>query len=67
VVLGFFAPFGRAYLAMVIVADLFFLRSVHKIACGDATGAQKALKRGMVVALLAFSAAALLQMNLSWI
>jgi geranylgeranylglycerol-phosphate geranylgeranyltransferase len=66
VVLGFFAPFGRAYLAIVIVADLFFLLSVHKIARGDATGAQKALKKGMAVALLAFMAAAMLQMNPIW-
>jgi geranylgeranylglycerol-phosphate geranylgeranyltransferase len=64
VVLGFFAPFGRAYLAIVAVADLFFLLSVLKIARGDATGSQKALKRGMAVALLAFMAAALLPMDL---
>jgi geranylgeranylglycerol-phosphate geranylgeranyltransferase len=56
VVLGFFAPFGRAYLEIVAVADLFFLLSVLKIARGDATGSQKALKRGMAVALLAFIA-----------
>ncbi len=57
--LGFFAPFGRAYLVIVVVADLFFLFSVLKIARGDATGAQKALKKGMAVALVAFMAAAL--------
>ncbi|MCX6680102.1 MAG: geranylgeranylglycerol-phosphate geranylgeranyltransferase [Methanothrix sp.] len=57
--LGFFAPFGRAYLMIVVVADLFFLFSVIKIARGDATGAQKALKKGMAVALVAFLAAAL--------
>ncbi len=64
VVLGFFAPFGRAYLAIVAIADLFFLLSVLKIARGDATGCQKALKKGMAVALAAFLAAALLQMDL---
>jgi geranylgeranylglycerol-phosphate geranylgeranyltransferase len=58
-VLGFFAPFGRAYLVIVVVADLFFLLSVLKIARGDATGSQKALKKGMAVALVAFLAAAL--------
>ena len=58
VVLGFFAPFGRTYLAIVIVADLFFLLSVMKIARGDATGCQKMLKKGMAVALAAFLAAA---------
>ncbi|MBN1234566.1 MAG: geranylgeranylglycerol-phosphate geranylgeranyltransferase [Methanotrichaceae archaeon] len=67
VVLGFFAPFGRVYLVIVAVADLFFLISVMKIARGDATGSQKALKKGMAVALVAFLAAALLQMNLFWI
>jgi geranylgeranylglycerol-phosphate geranylgeranyltransferase len=67
VVLGFFAPFGRAYLVIVLVADLFFLLSVHKIVRGDATGAQKALKKGMAVALVAFLAAAMLQMNHTWI
>jgi geranylgeranylglycerol-phosphate geranylgeranyltransferase len=64
VVLGFFAPFGRAYLAIVVVADLFFLFSVLKISRGDATGSQKALKKGMAVALLAFLAAALLPGNI---
>jgi len=58
-VLGFFAPFGRAYLMIVVVADLFFLISVLKIARGDATGSQKALKNGMAVALVAFLAAAM--------
>jgi geranylgeranylglycerol-phosphate geranylgeranyltransferase len=67
VVLGFFAPFGRVYLMIVAVADLFFLLSVLKIARGDATGAQKALKKGMAMALVAFLAAALLQMNPTWV
>jgi len=61
--LGFLAPFGRAYLAIVAVADLFFLLSVQKIARGDATGSQKALKKGMAVALMAFLAAAFLNLN----
>ena len=64
VVLGFFAPFGRVYLVIVVVADLFFMLSVLKIARGDATDAQKALKKGMAVALLAFLAAALLPWDL---
>lgn len=67
VVLGFFAPFGRVYLMIVAVADLFFLLSVLKITRGDATGAQKALKKGMAVALVAFLAAALLPGQLLWI
>ena len=57
--LSFLAPFGRAYLAIVLVADLFFLLSIQKIAKGDAAGSQKALKVGMAVALLAFLAGAL--------
>jgi len=64
VVLGFFAPFGRVYLAIVAVADLFFLLSVQKILSEDATGSQKALKKGMAVALAAFLAAALIPINL---
>ena len=60
VVLSFFAPFGRAYLAIVAVADLFFLLSVLKISKGDAAGSQKAIKKGMAVALLAFLAAAII-------
>lgn len=64
VALGLFAPFGRVYLAIVVVADLFFLIAVQKIARGDATGCQKALKKGMAVALVAFLAAALLRVNL---
>jgi geranylgeranylglycerol-phosphate geranylgeranyltransferase len=62
--LSFLAPFGRAYLAIVLVADLFFLLSIQKIAKGDAAGSQKVLKQGMAVALLAFIAGALQQMNL---
>jgi len=58
VVLGFFAPFGRLYLMIVVVADLFFMLSVRMIVKGDASGAQKALKKGMAVALGAFLAAA---------
>ncbi len=57
--LSYFAPFGKAYLAIVIVADLFFLISMQKIIKGDAAGSQKALKMGMAVALVAFLAAAL--------
>jgi len=60
VVLSFFAPFGRLYLVIVVVADLFFMLSVRMILKGDATGAQKALKKGMAVALAAFLAAAVL-------
>src|SRR5512137_2165578 len=60
VALSFLAPFGRGYLAVVAVADIFFLLSVKMILRGDATGAQKALKKGMAVALVAFLAGALL-------
>jgi geranylgeranylglycerol-phosphate geranylgeranyltransferase len=59
VVLSFLAPFGKAYLVIVIVADLFLLSSVAKIAKGNFSGAQKALKLGMAVALIAFLAGAL--------
>ena len=59
VVLGFFAPFGRVYLAIVVVADLFFLLSVEDRP-RRCHGAQKALKKGMAVALAAFLAAAAL-------
>ena len=59
VALSYFAPFGRAYLAIVAVADLFFLGSIPKILRSDASGSQKTLKLGMAVALLAFAAAAL--------
>jgi geranylgeranylglycerol-phosphate geranylgeranyltransferase len=59
VAFSLFAPFGRIYLGIAIVADLFFLVSMQKIARGDAAGTQKALKRGMAVALLAFLAGAM--------
>ena len=62
--LSILMPFGRSYLVIVLVADLFFLLSIQKIAKGDAAGSQKALKRGMAVALLAFLAGALQQMDL---
>ena len=57
--LGFLAPFGRGYLAVVAVADIFFLLSVKMILQGNATGAQMVLKQGMAAALAAFLAAAL--------
>jgi geranylgeranylglycerol-phosphate geranylgeranyltransferase len=63
VALSFFAPFGRAYLAIVAAADLFFLISMQKIVKGDAAGSQRALKRGMAVALIAFLAGALLRLQ----
>lgn len=59
VALSFLAPFGTAYLAIVAVADLLLLRSTAKILKGDSSGAQKALKQGMAVALVAFLAGAL--------
>lgn len=64
VALGFLAPFGTIYLAVVTVADIFFLFSVKMVLKGDSTGSQKALKKGMAVALVAFLAAALLPGNL---
>ncbi|MDD1722856.1 MAG: UbiA family prenyltransferase [Methanothrix sp.] len=60
VALSFLPPFGRGYLVVVAVADILFLLSVKMILKGDATGAQKALKKGMAVALVAFLAGALL-------
>ena len=39
--------------------DIFLLLPVKMILQGDAMGAQKALKKGMAVALVAFLAAAL--------
>lgn len=59
VALSFFAPFGRLYLMIVVVADLFFILSVRMIVRSDATGAQKALKKGMAVALVAFLASSI--------
>lgn len=59
VALSFFVPLGVAYLAIVAMADLFFLLSIAKLLKKDFTGAQKALKMGMAVALLAFLAGAL--------
>lgn len=66
IALSFLPPFGIAYLMIVTVADLFLLSSVWKIARGDASGSQKALKMGMAVALLAFLAAALSQNAYLW-
>lgn len=59
IALSFLPSFGTAYLVIVAVADIFLLSSVWKIAKGDASGSQKALKLGMAVALAAFLAAAL--------
>jgi geranylgeranylglycerol-phosphate geranylgeranyltransferase len=62
VVLSFFAPFGNVYLAIVMIADLFFIISMIRILREDAAGSQKALKIGMAVALVAFLVGALQQM-----
>lgn len=59
VALSLIAPFGRIYLLIVAVADLFLLFSVYKVIRKDAAGSQKAIKKGMAVALLAFLAGAL--------
>ena len=59
VALSFLPPLGRGYLAVVAGADILFLLSVKMILQGDATGAQKALKKGMAVALMAFLAGGL--------
>ncbi len=59
VILSFFPPFGRMYLMIVAVADLLLLFAVFRVIRGDAAGSQKAIKKGMAVALLAFLAAAL--------
>ncbi|NMC10766.1 MAG: geranylgeranylglycerol-phosphate geranylgeranyltransferase [Methanothrix sp.] len=64
VALSFTAPFGVAYLAVVIVADLLFLASIMIMARGNAAGSQRALKMGMAFALAAFLAGALHQMKL---
>jgi len=57
--LSFLIPLGRAYLAVVAVADLLLIFALTKTVKGDATGAQRALKMGMTVALIAFLAGAL--------
>lgn len=59
VAMSLFAPFGRMYLLIVLVADVLLLLSVYKVIRKDAAGSQKAIKKGMAVALLAFLAAAL--------
>lgn len=65
VALSLCSPMGGAnimiYMAIVAAADLLFLDSVRRIAGGDATAAQKALKKGMALALFAFLAAAALR------
>ncbi len=58
VALSFLPPFGIGYQAVVAVADIFLLTAVIKVISRDASGAQKALKKGMAVALLAFLVAA---------
>jgi geranylgeranylglycerol-phosphate geranylgeranyltransferase len=57
--LSFLIPLGRAYLAVVAVADLLLIFALTRTVEGDATGAQRALKMGMTVALIAFLAGAL--------
>ena len=48
----------------ILISPEEIQQTVGKIGRGDATGCQKALKRGMAVALVAFLAAALLPVNL---
>ncbi len=65
--LSYLAPFGYAYLAIVSVANIFLLASVIKIVKGDASGAQRALKLGMAVALVSFAAAAIDLNSYLWV
>lgn len=57
--LSFLVPLGRAYLAVVAVADLILIYALTKEIKGDAPGAQRALKISMIMALIAFLAGAL--------
>ena len=59
VALSLLPSFGIAYLLVVAMADLLLLFAVFKVIRGDAANSQKAIKKGMAVALLAFLAAAL--------
>lgn len=59
VVLSYTLRLGTAYLAIVTIADIFFLLSAKKVMEGDAAKAQHDLKLGMAVALAAFLAGAL--------
>jgi len=59
VALSFLPRFGRAYLLIVAVADLLLLFAVFEVIRGDPARSQRALKKGMAIALLAFLAAAL--------
>jgi geranylgeranylglycerol-phosphate geranylgeranyltransferase len=64
--LSYLAPFGQPYLVIVSIADVFFLISTIKILKGDAPGAERTLKMGMAVALVAFLAAALMKNTYLW-
>jgi geranylgeranylglycerol-phosphate geranylgeranyltransferase len=64
--LSYLAPFGQPYLVIVSIADVFFLISIIKILKGDAPGAERTLKMGMAVALVAFLAAALMKNTYLW-
>jgi geranylgeranylglycerol-phosphate geranylgeranyltransferase len=59
VALSFVTSLGIAYRAIVSVADIFFLFSMRRVLKGDPTGARKALKKGMAVAIVAFLAGTL--------
>jgi geranylgeranylglycerol-phosphate geranylgeranyltransferase len=56
--LSYIPRLGTAYIVIVAVADILFLISVWRIFKGEASGAQRALKQAMAVALLAFLAGA---------
>lgn len=59
VALSYSMRLGTAYLALVTLADIFFLLSAKKVMEGNAAKAQHDLKLGMAVALAAFLAGAL--------
>jgi geranylgeranylglycerol-phosphate geranylgeranyltransferase len=66
IVLSYLAPFGQPYLLIVSIADIFFLASIIKLLKGDAPGAERTLKLGMAVALVAFFAAAITKSSYLW-
>lgn len=58
-ILSYMPALGRVYMAVVTLANVAFAFSILRLLKGDANGAQRSIKVGMAVALLAFLAGAL--------
>ncbi len=53
-ILSYLVPLGREYLLTITIANLAFVLSINKMLRHDASGSQRCIKAGMMLALISF-------------